>query len=295
MTQSPLLEEFCNCNPSFQDKLNTLPPILRKRFEKKLNNETNRVNFLAIISELHFVKYFLDKGYKLDYEPSINGKTPDLQIKLKGVNVIGDVKRFNLREDDQIKERFFYELATQLQTIQFPYYVHIKQLRDFSYELFEILKIANDFQNWLLSETVKIGSVYNFQDIITIELTNLTGIENNILFSYQTLENIISPNKAVYIIKDKLNYYLESIVHKGYPFFVCVDLLFDSSLNPQTFEIIFQGESALNIDTGVESFILGEFYFNEIYSKFIGILIRYNGKYTWIRNYRTQDFFGLNT
>jgi len=92
------------------------------------------------------------------------------------------------------------------------------------------------------------------------------------------------------MVMDKLTYYRTSIINNGYPFFVCIDLLFDSMIEPEDFIMKYRGTGVLDIDDGSESTLLGEFYFDEHYSKLLGLLIRYNGGFFWIRNYRQPDY-----
>ena len=291
-----LFEQFIEIHPDFKEDLKLLPEKFSLRFIKKFEAEKNKTNFLSLLSEFKFVQFFVNEGFNFEYDTTYFNLKPDIRIKINQQEIIGDIKRFNLSEQDQIKEDFFYQLARKIKKIQKPYHVRIRQIKSFDYKTKDLDSIITDFNIWVDRKDIKIGEIFNFENLFSIEIIKLNGIRDYIVWtSYNTLKNKINPNKILNIINDKITSYEDVFIDKGFPFFVCIDLTFEVLIEPEDFEERYLGDYSLNIDDSTEAFTLGEFYNDNSFSKIIGILIRYNGDFFWIKNPRHPEYINFKT
>lgn len=293
--EKSLFGQFEEIHPEFMGEIDLLPKNLSTRFKNKFIAESNKTNFLSLLSEFRFVEFFVKEGLTFDYDTTYKNLKPDIRIKLNEQEVIGDIKRFNLSESDQIKEDFFYRLARNLKSINKPYYVRIKQTKPFAYSTVDVDEIKHDFMIWVSKENINVGDTFYFKDMFSIEVTKLNGIRDYILYSYSTLDNKINPNKILNIIRDKITAYEEAFIDKGIPFFICVDMVFEAMIDPEEFEVKYLGGLSLNINDSTESFDLGKFYNDTKFGKIIGILLRYNGDFYWVKNPRHQKVLNFKT
>jgi hypothetical protein len=241
------------------------------------------------------VEFFVKEDLTFDYDTTNKNLKPDIRIKLDNQEIIGDIKRFNLSDCDQIKEDFFYRLASSLKSIYKPYYVFINQIKPFNYDTVNVDEIKNDFKVWVSRENIIFGDIFIFQDLFSIEVTNLNGVRDYILYSYSTLDNKINPNKILNVVIDKITTYEETFIDKGIPFFVCVDMVFDALIEPEDFEVKYNRGLTLSIDDSTESYFLGEFKNDTKFEKMIGILLRYNGDFYWVKNPKQQKVLNFRT
>lgn len=125
MKQS-LLEEYLEIHSDFISEMEQLTEINKEKFIRGFKNEKDKSNFLSRISELRFAEFLERESFDYEYEPIIEGKTPDFKIHLAtNRSAYFDVKRFNISDFDKLNDKKLYDLAERLKTIQKPYYVHI--------------------------------------------------------------------------------------------------------------------------------------------------------------------------
>jgi hypothetical protein len=110
-----------------------------------------------------------------------------------------------------------------------------------------------------------------------------------VLYSYSGENPKIHVSKPASDILSKIRTYQEVIIDSGFPFFVGIDLTFDTLKDPEDYWVQFLGGSCMNIDTAVESFQLGEFYVNSEFDGLTGLLIRYNNQFYWLNNPRNTN------
>jgi hypothetical protein len=290
-----LFDIFNDLHPEFINELNSLPNSLSARFVNNLKKEKDRINFLSKISEFRFVQFFINENLKFEFDKVYLGKKPDLKIFHGNRIIISDIKRFNLPEEDQKKADFFYNLVTSLKTINKPYIVRITQNKDFEYEIAEIKKVCDKFDLWLNSKNILNGAIFNYHDFFSIEIVKPNIKSNFIQFgSYSMKDNKINPNKILNIVKEKIDRYKETFIDIGIPFFVCIDIVFETLIEPSDFENRFQGNLILNTRELYNSNKYGLFH-NQNFNKILGLLIRYNGNFYWIQSPNYKDIFNFKT
>lgn len=76
------------------DRLDYLPKPIANRIYKKLCKEKEYNNFKAIVSEVCFLEYFLNKGFQIEYEPKLGKKTPDIKLQKKNQLYMQKLKDF---------------------------------------------------------------------------------------------------------------------------------------------------------------------------------------------------------
>lgn len=277
-----LLEKFCDSNEKFKDEIFSLIEPFKSRFLKKLSNEKDKTNFLSTISEFRFTQFFLENNFDIAYEPKINGKTPDFLIN--DFSAICEVKKFNISEFDQNNSDRLYELFKAIGKLESEINVAIHQLTrclDFHTE-----SVINEFSNWLNYTKRNIRENFIYQNQIKLEILKVETGHPKILSMISPENPKIHPLKIESDILEKL--YKYEGISKKQPFIICVDLQFDTLRDPHDYWLKFLGGSCIDIDTNVESFLLGEFYENTNYNSLSGILIRYNLNFYWIKNPRNE-------
>lgn len=290
-----LFNVYNDLHPEFINELNSLPNSLSERFVSDLKKEKNRINFLSKISEFRFVQFFINENMNFEYDRFYLGKKPDLKFLYGNRIIISDVKRFNLSEEDQKKTDFFYNLVTLLKSINKPYIVRISQNKDFNYDTTEVKEVCNKFDLWINSNNTLIGEVFNYHDLLSIEIVKPNIKTNFIQFgSYSMNNNKINPNKIRSIVKEKIDAYKETFIDIGIPFFVCIDIVFETLIEPCDFENRFHGNLTLNIRELNKTNRHGQFH-NEDFNKILGLLIRYNGNFYWIQSPNYKDIFNFTT
>ena len=291
-----LFKEFNDLHPEFINEINLLPDSLSIRFLNKFNSETDKTNFLSRLSEFKFVQFFDREGLKFDYDTTFKKQKPDIKIKLADTEIIADIKRFNLSELDQDKEDFFYRLTKILKTIKVPYKVRIKQEESFDYKKIDIEVLRDNFEGWIKNKNISVGDIFNYQDLFNIEIVKRNKMTDYVQFtSYSTFDNKINPHKILNIVSDKINIYQKNFIDNGFPFFICVDIVFETLITPEDFELRFLGDISLSNCELQDSISSGGFNNDDKFAKIIGLLIRYNGDFYWIHNPKHKDFFNFKT
>jgi hypothetical protein len=293
MKQS-LLEEYLESHPDFISEMEQLSKTNKEKFIRNFKKEKDKTNFLSRISELRFAEFLVRESIDYEYEPIIEGKTPDFKFNLlTNSSTYFDVKRFNISDFDKLNDRKLYDLAERLKTIQKPYYVHIEQIKkklEFDLDL-----AFNVIEKWILDKALKEGDAFNYENQFNIEVTKTNGIKDYVLYSYSGENPKINLNKPASDILSKIRTYQQVIIDKGLPFFVGIDLTFDTLKDPHDYCVQFLGGSCMNIDTKVESFQLGEFYDNSEFDGLTGLLIRYNNQFYWLNNPRNINQIEFRT
>lgn len=232
-----LYQTFNDLHPEFIDELISLPDSLSKRFINKFKSENDKTNFLSRLSEFRFVQFFIKEGLKFDYDTTYYKQKPDIKIDFENREIIADIKRFNLSERDQDKEDFFYRLTIILKTIKKPYKVRIKQFKGFDYKMIDLKAFRNKFEIWINKKDNSVGDIFYYQDLFTIEITKQNNATDYIqISSYSTLNNKINPYKILNIVSDKIDAYEKNFIEKGFPFFVCVDIVFETMITPEVLD-----------------------------------------------------------
>ena len=210
-------------------------------------------------------------------------KKPDFAFELTAKDLVYfDVKRFNISDFDKQNDRKLYDLAQRLKTIEKPYYVNLKQMEN---ELnFDLDSAFGVIEKWILQNNLKVGNTLNYENLFNIKITKTKGIKNHVLYSYNGKNPKIHLDKPTSDILSKVRAYQKVIIDSGFPFFVGIDLTFDTLKDPLDYLIQFLGGSCMNIDTKIESFQLGEFYTISEFDGLTGLLIRYNNQFYWLNN-----------
>lgn len=282
-----LLDRFIDSNPRFNDDLNQLSDQSKEKFLRKFKKEKQEKNFLSTISEFRFCQFIESEGFEYAYEPKIGEKTPDFLFKIKNEKTIYfDVKRFNTSDFDSTNRRKLYEFCEKLKSIQKPYYIQVEHISD---------KIESNIdeaffkaEKWILDETRRKNDFYILNPDLKIEIIKTDGIKDNVLYLFSGNNPKIHISKPKSDIIAKLQTYQNEIINKGIPFFVAIDLTFDTLKDPFDYWLQFLGGSSMDISTGAESFRLGEFYKNEELNSLAGLLIRYNNEFYWVNNPRNK-------
>lgn len=286
MKQS-LLDRYIELHPNFKMDLETLSSENRIKFERKLKKESQKDNFLSTISEFRFCQFLEKESFEYEFEPKFGSKRPDFLFKThKDETVYFDVKRFNVSDFDKRNQRMLYELCTRLKTIKKPYYLHVDQL---AIELnFDINKAFIEIEKWILNNDLNEGDYYTYQDELKIEIEKTDGIKDHVLYMYSSENPKIHVNKPMTDIISKISSYQDSIIKNGFPFFVAIDLTYDTLKDPSDYWLQFLGGSCMDITSWSESFRLGAFYNNSLLNSLVGLLIRYNNQFYWLNNPRNQ-------
>jgi hypothetical protein len=277
-----LLEKFYDNNKKFKHEIESLIEPFKSLFLKKLRNEKNEMNFLSTISEFRFTQFFLSNNFDLAYEPKLNGKTPDFIIN--DFSAICEVKKFNISEFDQNNSDRLYELFKKIGTLESEIYVAIEQLSPCLE--FHTDTVVNEFSNWLISAKRNNRENFIYQNQIKLEILKVDTGHPKILTMISPENPKIHPFKIESDILEKLNKYEE--LSKKQPLIICVDLPFVTLRDPLDYWLKFLGGSILFIDSNIQAFFLGEFYENMKYNSLSGILIRYNLKFYWLKNPRSE-------
>ena len=123
---------------------------------------------------------------------------------------------------------------------------------------------------------------------IEVYIHSIDGNADHILYFFSPFEPKIHPSKIKTDILQKLLRYKESIIEKEFPFFVGIDLRFNTLRDPIDYWQFFLSGSCEDIDTRTESFLLGEFYKNNALNGLTGLLLKYNQKFYWLKNPRNK-------
>ena len=81
MKQS-LLEKYIEFHPDFISELKQLSKTNKEKFIREFKKEEDKTNFLSRISELRFAEFLERESINYEYEPTIEGKTPDFKLNL---------------------------------------------------------------------------------------------------------------------------------------------------------------------------------------------------------------------
>jgi hypothetical protein len=261
---------------------------------RKLRKENNETNFLSTVSEFRFIQFLEQKELQVEYEPRIEGLNPDLRILLESSAVYADVKRFNLSDLDQKNKRFFDQLFEALKQVKHSVYVFVTQLQEFDYDSYSISALATEIEAWLFSEKRNIGDQWmDHQGFLKVQIEKINTGKNRVLSCDTPPTPVTHPRKILSVVEEKVEKYREAILDQGIPFFVCLDLVFAGTFDPQDFWDFYIGEKGTNITTGSNFFEPGAFFTHPSIAKMIGLLIRYNQEFFWIQNPLKEDVMNL--
>jgi len=292
-----LLNSFINSNPGFDCELNKLSIHSKKKFKKKLKEEKDEINFLSTISEFRFCQFIETERFEYTYEPKIEKKTPDFLIKTENNETIYfDVKRFNTSDFESTNRRKLYQFCEKLKSIKKPYYLKIEHISD-KIE-FNIDEAFSKAKKWIIDKSRKKNDSYIINTDLKIEIVKTDGIKDHVLYLFSGNNPKIHTSKPKSNIIDKIRTYQNEIINKGTPFFVAIDLTFNTLKDPSDYWLQFLGGSLIDISTGTESFRLGEFYDDNELNGLAGLLIRYNNEFYWLNNPRNKtdiDFKNVYT
>ena len=285
--EKSLLDKFIELHPDFSLDLEGLSKKSKEKFRRKLSREKQECNFLSTISEFRFCQFLENEGLEYEFEPKIEKKRPDFLIKTKNSETIYfDVKRFNTSELDSYNRRKLYEFCEKLKTIQRSFYVQVDQVsKNIN------LDIENAFveaYGWILCDERKKDDILMINNELKIEIVKVDGIKPHVLYLFSGNNSNIHIAKPKTDVLTKLNNYKEEIIGKDIPFFVGIDLTFDTLITPCDYWLLFLGGSCMDSSTGTESFILGEFYNGRQLDYLTGLLIRYNNEFFWLKNPRNK-------
>lgn len=282
-----LLYKFKELNPKFADELGELSTKSKNKFLKKLNNEKQEKNFLSIISEFKFCQLLELEGIEYSYEPKIGNKTPDFLIRPAiGQTIYFDVKRFNTSDSDSNNRRKLHELCKKLKTIKKPYYIQVDHVSDkINSSIDEVFSKA---KNWITNENRKKDDSCILNAELKIKIVKVDGIKDHVLYLFRGNNPKIHIAKPKSDILDKLKVYQKDIIDNDIPFFVAIDLTFGTLRDPFDYWFQFLGGYSMEDPTGIESFMLGEFYWNNELNSLAGLLIRYNNEFYWLNNPRNK-------
>lgn len=279
-----LYEKHIKNNPNFSSLISELTDNnLKRKFLRNFKKEKNEVNFFSHISELKFAVFLTREGLIFEHEPKIQGKTPDFLIHTDNkINLICDVKRFNISTQDESDKKIIRALTNKLKNIKIRKYILITQLKRGL--TFDLESLFNTIHSKLLNkELEKKGDCYNHNNELEISiLIENEGINNNLLCLTHWLNPSVNLIKLKSIVREKINSY-SGILNNNSSFFIGIDLTFSTQLDPSDYWKIFNGYSAIE-PNGQKSFDLGEFYTNYDFKNLSGILILFNENFYWLEN-----------
>ncbi len=277
-----LLTKYFEYHPDFELELNLIQEPNRKKFKKKLHKETQKANFLSTISEFKFAKFLELENLEYTYEPKIaQNKTPDFGLEINNSNTFFDVKRFNISDNDKEDGYILSDLCNELELIKKPYAIDVQQISK-SLEI-DVDLAKQEIEKWLLSDEITPYSSYIYDDQLQIDIIGVHDSCENIIFMFTPNTPKIHPSKIKSDIIKKLESYNEAIIESNIPFFVAIDLTFDTLIDPRDYMYFFMASPSIN-----NSYVLGEFYNDKKLNGLTGILISYNTKFYWINNPRNS-------
>ena len=120
----------------------------------------------------------------------------------------------------------------------------------------------------------------------------------HVLYAYSSPHPKVPAVKIKEDIVRKIDSYKETIIDKGFPFIIGIDLTLDTMKDPEDYWLFFHSGSCENIDTNIVSTYLGEFYIDNRLNGLTGILIQYCDTIYWLKNPRNKfsiDFENAKT
>lgn len=183
---------------------------------------------------------------------------------------------------------FFERLKTELSKISVNHNLFIDQKSKFNYDIELINNISNSFIAWLKKKERQADEIFRYENKLNISFLKSPTAKKYII--YHPLQNTIHDRKISGVVIEKLKNYNEALKTNAEGIIICIDLLFDSVYEPDDYIEEFRAVGSVNIDTNTCFSSLGHFYLHPECSRLLGLVILYNKKYHWIRNYRFKDY-----
>ncbi len=249
-----LLTLFCSYHTNFMERLDSFSQLNKERLLKKLKSAENKAAFRSTISEIRFGEFFHKLNFEIEYDKKFNNQTPDWTLNYSSFPIICDVYRLGKSSKDQKKADFENFLKEQLE--EFPSNIAITIEIDESfdkYEEVEIDLIKSQVKQWLENKP-KLNDKLFFDYEITFKVI---AIDDKIEFLSCICSGIIdykidkirqNENHRPNEITKKMNKYNGIITSNKLPFFICIDIDFESGFHHKEFEEYFLGAGTSFID-----------------------------------------------
>lgn len=249
-----LLTLFCSYHPDFMKRLDSFSQLNKDRLLKKLKSTENKSAFRSTISEIRFGEFFHKLNFEIEYDKKFNNQTPDWTLNYSSFPIICDVYRLGKSSKDQKRADFENFLIEQLEEIPSNIVITIEIDESFDkYEEVEIDLIKNHVKQWLENKP-KLNDKLFFDYEITFKVI---AIDDKIEFlscicsgdiDYKIDKIQQNENHRPNEITKKMNKYNGIITSKKLPFFICIDIDFESGFHHKEFEEYFLGASTKIID-----------------------------------------------
>lgn len=298
-----LFDEYIKYHPNLSYTLDLFNNQDKMRIYKRLQNEKDRNNFISTISEIRFGEFFRSLDFQVDYDKLFETKQrPDWTITLKNSMAICDVYRLGKSQIDQIRNDFENSLFQRIETIEGNCCIKIGFLNEyFEPKNYDIDQIFSGFQCWFNASEREKGEIITLFENFEFEIfqshtkrKHLTCVGNANSINIKPFKLKQHPDLCPNELTKKLYKYKNLIECLNTPYFICVDIDFESGFEHEDFEEYFRGSQVEFIDYGsllgnLEQFRhlgkqwteLGVFYSNLQLS---GIITLYNGKFKPLLN-----------
>jgi len=262
-----------------------------------LQKEKDRANFLSIISEIYFARFFDTIAETILHDKPLANKRPDFNLSINNQQIIAEVARLNPSEGDQKQLQFESAFMTSMEQIKFNCMV------DFDYDQNALIPDDVDLDvckamlsDWLSADRAP-GDQLQLPHTILMEFLYysekldhvcLIGGGGSINFDFRRLEGPNSP------LLKKSNKYNELIDVFQMPYIICFDLDFHTWFGKRDLYPKLYGSSVANYDRDwvlTKSHLLdtGLYYQpDRPFHKVAGILLCEGGEFTYFHNYASD-------
>ncbi len=293
-----LWNKYLEYHPEFLTRLDLLEKRSKDRFIKRLKNEKDRNNFLAVIAELNFYEIFKEKGFAVEYDKEyVLTKdflkcNPDLTIIKNGKTIIAEVVYLNTTNKDSIRNEFENYLLEELQKIQIGCCIHIGFKEEyFDVEAYEKEDIIKQFADWIPNNCV-LGNELVVLDNFVFTVSSVNESYEHILVmgnanSIDIDTRRLNSENSRFI--NKIGKYNHLINELNLPYIICVKIDFHAAINEKEMFWTLYGDLVFFEDLQIyHSELNGVYYLNEYASNLSGVLLLVNNKVHYFHNYRQQ-------
>lgn len=272
-----------------------LPTQVINRFSRLIRREKDHQNFKALVSELKFGIVLQKISGELFNERKFRLLTPDWSVGLSQTFSIFEVYRLGKSNKTNQMDSLYDIISKKIDTLNYDSYLKIEVNDSCTEESVDDIEgLLPELDEWLATNYNVLNASKRFKKLFELTVIKTNTGKNNTLYLHGPRIIDQLPHKLVQSenLKDneitkKLKKYVDIISEYDLPYFICVDIDFESGFHYSDFEEYFYGQSTEFIsydssrnyipDFGKEWTTLGEFYNPQTRTSLSGLLIIENG------------------
>lgn len=289
-----LWDKYLEYHPDLIGRLERIDIKSKNRFTKKLKREKDRNNFIATITELQCYEFFLESGFKVEFEKSYQFKgnklTPDLTINKDDQEIIVEVVRLNPTAKDSKRNNFESSLLEKIEELKKKCIVKIDFIDEyFDPNQYDESTIVKDLEVWLesnffLNSKIILHENFQFEIINTDEVYDHTCVYGN----FNTIDidpRRLKSDKSLFV--SKLEKYDQLIHELNLPYLIFIKIDFHAGINENEMFWTMYGDSLFyDYLNKYESELNGLFYTNEKAKNNVsGVLLIVGDKKYYFKNF----------